>query len=260
MRSLFRSRTTAVVAGAAVVVSLGATSAVAGSLISSSDIRDGSIQSHDIGSYQVKKQNLGSQSVDSRRLVDESITLHDVHPHLVNYLKGAQGIQGEPGDQGAKGEQGPAGPAGKDFTLEHAALAAPKTIEHIGGTINTRATYLDTSVELPAGKYLVQVDGAFSSASDAADKTVDVYPQLSLWLDRNDDGQFRWQEEGDISPNAVMPVAKNRHISVNGTTVVDLDEDTTVGLLGFGYTSTQGSERSGEINVVRAMLTATKIG
>ena len=105
------------------------------------------------------------------------------------------------------------------------------------------------------------VDAAFMSASDSTTPDVEVYPQVSLWIDRNDDGEFMWeQQEGDISPNAIMPKAKKRHINASGITQVTITEDNTyVGLLAFGYTSTQGSERSGEINVTRAVISAMRV-
>jgi hypothetical protein len=175
--------------------------------------------------------------------------------------QGAPGQQGPAGDQGAKGDQGDQGGPGKDgvFTVQAASLDAPKAIAKIGGPINDNNTKLGVELELPAGKYVVTVDGAFQSSATAANAAVNVWPQLSLWLDKNADNQFAWQTEGDISPNALMPTAPNRHIWVHGTTVIELAETTKVSLLGFGYTSTQGSERSGEINVIRATLTATPL-
>lgn len=171
---------------------------------------------------------------------------------------GPQGPQGLPGAAGAKGDKGDKGDPGIS-SLTVAELPAPKAITTIGGPINTGNTNLDTGLTLPAGRYLVNVDAAFMSSVDSTVPNTEVYPQVSLWIDKDASGTFAWQTEGDISPNAIMPLAKDRHISTNGTTVVTLTEETYVGLVGFGYTSTQGSERSGEINVVRAVITAVPL-
>jgi hypothetical protein len=140
------------------------------------------------------------------------------------------------------------------------ALADPKTIEKIGGPINDNNTDLDVGITLEPGRYVVTVDGSFISDQAAGEGTPAVWPQLSLWIDRNDDGNFQWQAlEGDISPNALMPTAAKRHISVHGSTVIDVDEITNVGLLGFGYAADGSDARSGEIKVNRAVLTATPL-
>lgn len=139
-------------------------------------------------------------------------------------------------------------------------LADAKTIESIGGPINNNNTDLEVGITLKPGRYVVTVDGAFISDQAAGEGAPAVYPQLSLWIDRNHDGGFQWQQdEGDISPNALMPAAANRHISVHSSTVIVLTETTDVGLLGFGYAADQSSARSGEIDVDRAVLTATPL-
>jgi hypothetical protein len=175
---------------------------------------------------------------------------------------GAKGDPGTPGANGTNGTNGQDGADGKDgvFVQDAATLAAPKKIVNIGGPINTNNTDLGVKLTLPAGKYLLTVDGAFMAAADSSAPTVSVWPQLSLWIDKSKDGAFQWQQgEGDISPNALMPNQKDRHIWVHGSSVVELTEELNVGLLAFGYTSTQGSERSNEIDVIRATLTATPI-
>lgn len=222
-----------------------------------SEIQGNSIAQQDIGPGGVS----GSDGPGDAELQAGTVGKKDLSANLLTWL-GQQAGQGPKGDKGDKGDDGEAGAPGKDgvFTLQASSLAAPKPVEHIGGPINDNATNLGVDLTLPAGSYVVTVDGAFSSDAAAADPSVDVWPQLSLWLDRNGDGAFRWQDgEGDISPNALMPTKADRHIWVHGTTVVTLDTETKVGLLGFGYTSTQGSERSGEIDVVRATLTATPL-
>jgi hypothetical protein len=254
----------ALVAGGAL---LAGGAAIAAGTITSGDIKDQTIQSRDIGeggvgtselrNNDVRRGDIKDGAVGPGEILDGSVRAADLDDGLAESLKGEKG---DPGEAGAPGADGADGADGKDgvFAVQAAALAAPMAIEKIGGPINDNNTDLGVALTLPAGKYVVTVDGAFSSDT-AGDAAVDIYPQLSLWLDKNADGAFTWSDEGDISPNAVMPTAANRHISVHGTTVVTLEAETKVGLLGFGYTSTQGSERSGEIDVVRAALTATPV-
>jgi hypothetical protein len=250
-----------IVACVAVALVVGTTSATAASLVTGKDIKNGTITSADL-----KRGSISS----SRLAPGVRQQLNGVGTQGAKV--GAKGDKGDKGDvggngrdgvgaQGPTGPQGPRGPQGPAGVLAPLsdALAAPMAIENIGGPINDRKTDLETGMELDPGTYIVNVDAAFSSAADSLVPSTEIYPQVSLWIDRNHDGEFTWQTEGDISPNAVMPKAKNRHISASGTTQVTLTEKTYVGLLGFGYTSTQGSERSGEINVVRAVVGALPV-
>ena len=116
---------------------------------------------------------------------------------------------------------------------------------------------------LAAGTYIVTVDAAFESAL-AGNSAVEVYPQVSLFVDKDADGRLDYSgdaavNEGIISPNAIMPSAANRHISASGVAMVTLTGSQKIGLVAFGYTSTQGNERSGEIKVVRAVVGALKV-
>ena len=186
--------------------------------------------------------------------------------------QGPQGEQGPRGAQGPQGETGARGPAGfgtmyvDGFAQD--ALQSGTSI-NIGGSINARATDLGVELaDMPAGTYAVTIDGAFILDQEASWNDVDVYPQLSLQIDRNCDGAFRWQDgEGDISPNALMPRMAGRHIAVNADTVIELQptaecEDSTtptLRLLGFGYDSEGGKSGDGEIEVMRATLTAVPV-
>lgn len=264
--SLLGNRFTAVVAGAAVIATIGATGAVAADMITGKDIQDGSISNKEF------VQGIRAYNGSTRNRADANTTRTMEHATKIGELENTDPVPGPAGPAGADGAVGPVGPAGPQGPVgtpgadaviapHMAMLTAPKTIANVGGPINTNNTNLDTGFTLPAGKYLITVDGAFMSAVASSTPDVDVYPQLSLWLDKSGDGAFQWQEgEGDISPNALMPDAADRHISTSGRTIVTLDAETNVGLFGFGYTATRGSERSGEIDVVSAMLTATPLG
>ncbi|MDP3892486.1 hypothetical protein [Nocardioides sp.] len=236
MKSPARSRLALIAAGA-VALSLfaGSTGAVANRLISGKDIAKGAVTSKHISDKTIKARDIKPGAVKMKHLA----------PNVQDKVNFTPPAQGSP-------------PVANGITgVEVAALEAPVSIEKIGGPINDNNTDLEVGLTLPAGTYLVSVDGLIQSDVAAADPSVDVYPQISLWVDRSGDGSFQWQaEEGDISPNALMPDQPNRHISVSGQSVVTLTEETYVGLLAFGYTSTQGSERSGELDVRHALLTA----
>lgn len=135
MRSLFRSRATIVVAGAAVVLGLGGTTAVAAGLIDSSDIKDNSIYSADIHDGSVANDDLGWNSVTGGKVANGAISLVDLATEVQTQLdqaaksaynlaveggfSGSQAewlasLNGDPGEDGVDGGQGPAGPAGAD--------------------------------------------------------------------------------------------------------------------------------------------------
>lgn len=245
--SIVRNRITAVAVGATIVVALGASGAVAAKLVTSRDIKDGTIRSVDIATGGVTGSDIRDGSVGTFDLRDGSVSSADIRDGSV----GLADLSTQ-----AKSALAPSeGLAGVSVDT----LGAPLAITAIGGPINDNNTDLETGLTLPAGRYLVTVDGAFESATSVAD-AIDVYPQLSLWIDRNGDDAFKWQDgEGDISPNALMPDAANRHISVSGSTIIELDDETYVGLLAFGYASDQSSARSGEIDVKAATITATPL-
>ena len=187
-------------------------------------------------------------------------------------LKGETGAAGAKGDAGghsgsrrvAKGDKGDAGPQGPAGVVAPVSAVFPVTpIANIGGPINTNQTVLGMVENLAAGTYIVTVDAAFESTV-AGNPDVEVYPQVSLFIDKNGNGRLDYSadstaNEGIISPNAIMPSAANRHISASGVAMVTLTATQKIGLVAFGYTSTQGNERSGEIKVVRAVVGALKV-
>lgn len=146
-------------------------------------------------------------------------------------------------------------------------VSGPVTIEHIGGSINANQTSLGVQLEdLPRGWYLFQVDGAFTSSVAAADPSIEVTPQLSLFFDKDGDGRLDWAadatNEGSVSANAIMPVGANRHITVSGQILQHVDPDLgedNVGLALHGYASDQSSARSGELELQYAQVTATPV-
>ncbi|TNM48252.1 hypothetical protein FHP29_01705 [Nocardioides albidus] len=240
--SVWKSRTAAVAVGATIAVGLGASGSVAADLITSKDIKNETIRSKDVKDGTLKGKDVKDGALTGADLTDGSIGLADLAPAARSGAAPGIGING----------------------TEVATLADDVVIAKIGGPINDNNTDLHTALTLPAGQYLVTVDGAVESSADAVAPMIDVFPQLSLWLDKNGDGEFRWQDgEGDISPNTLMPAVKNRHRSISGTTVITLTATTKVGLLAFGYASDQSAARSGDqpdaIKVTSATLTATPL-
>ena len=239
-------------------LALGGGTATAASLFTGASVTDGSLTGADIKDGSLKKKDIKTGAVSESRLSKGVRNKLNEPSTTVSGSPGAAGAKGDTGAAGSKGDKGDKGPAGILGSLADS-LAAPMAIAKIGGPINANNTDLHTGLTLPAGTYIVTVDAAFES-SQAGDAAVEVYPQVSLWIDRDDNGAFTWQTgEGDISPNAIMPRAANRHISASGLTHVTLTEETYVGLVAHGYTSTQGSERSGQINVVRAVIGALPV-
>jgi hypothetical protein len=244
-----------ILACVAVALIVGTTSATAATLVTGKQVKDGSLTGADVKNGSLRKADLSDKAINS--------------------LKGKNGATGPQGAAGAKGEVGPAGLAGKEgvngkdgkdgkdaVVTPVSKVFAPTTIVDIGGSITARQTPLGT-LELDPGTYIVTVDAAFESTS-AGDAAVEVYPQVSLFIDKDDDGRLDYStdpmvNEGDISPNAIMPTAANRHISTSGITQVTLTAGQKLGLAAFGYTSTQGNERSGQIKVVRAVIGALPV-
>ena len=220
-------------AGAVAIVGLGTTGAVAGKMVGSQQIKKNA----------VKSKQIAKNAVKSGHIADGAVAARDLRPNLVNKIKvGVQsGVQVEVAEM-------------KPETT---------TINKIGGPIADNKTEVEgTELTLKKGTYLVTVDGAFKKAEDAAETWgTEIYPQLSLFIDHEDDGNYDWEAgEGDISPNALMPEAADRHIQVSGTTVVTLEKKTPLSLLAFGYAADGSSKASGEIDVIDATLTASKIG
>lgn len=141
------------------------------------------------------------------------------------------------------------------------AITAPVVIDKIGGPIATNGTKLSAvDLVLPAGTYIVQVSGQIDRTTAAATPGKQTQPQLSLWLDKDNDDAFEWQTgEGSISPNGTIPDTKDRSVTVNGQTVVTLDAPTHVKLLAFGYNADTSAAGAGELTVGAAMVSATPI-
>lgn len=112
---------------------------------------------------------LPKNSVGSAQLKKNSVTLAKISPSARKALRGAVGAQGaagvagdkgEQGDPGAKGDRGPtgeAGAAGERGPSDLYVQEAPLSDDVISGSTTVR------SLDLPAGKYLIQAIGRVSN-------------------------------------------------------------------------------------------------
>lgn len=125
----FRSRTTAVLSGAILLVALGGVGgAVAAGQIGSADIRDHSVRQVDLAKNSVTAKQVKKNAVRSGELKDGGVRPGDlsaaVHALIATAVTGPAGpagpegpagpAGGPAGPQGEAGPAGPAGPAGAD--------------------------------------------------------------------------------------------------------------------------------------------------
>jgi hypothetical protein len=174
-------------------------------------------------------------SVNSSSVVNNSLTEHDFTPFT------------------------------RDKLNERAAVLAEKvTIVNIGGPIagEGRATKVPMQLTMQPGKYLMRLSGAFQRNTAAADGDPAIRPQVSIWLDLNGDDSYDWQigeQGGNISPNVLIPTRTGRHMSFSGETFVVISDPTVVQVAAFGYADDGGTAGSGQIDLVAATLTSTRV-
>jgi hypothetical protein len=171
---LLRSRTTAVVAGAILLVGLGGVGgAVAAGQIGSKDIRDGGVKTADLGKRAVTATKLKPGAVRSGQIKDGGVRSRDLRDGGVlpadlsaavrEMLEtpgpvGPQGPagepggpQGDPGPQGLPGEAGPAGPAGPAGVSGYA--LANETKQFSGNSTQTLAVTCPAGTKALGGGY-----------------------------------------------------------------------------------------------------------
>lgn len=142
-----------------------------------------------------------------------------------------------------------------DMTKGLADAANPQEIGLVGGPIKTNGTKLSLDLVAPAGKYMVTVSGQIDRHQDAAKPGRATQPQLSLWIDSNNNGEFEWQDgEGSISPNCTIPDTAGRSCTVSGTTVLTFTEAKHLKFVAFGYNGDGSDAGSNELAVSNATL------
>jgi S-layer homology domain len=169
---------------------------------------------------------------------------------------GTQGPRGPAGPPGAAGAPGAPGAPGTDAQVTaQVGIGVIPILDGltIGGPIADNHTPLPgATLSLAAGDYMIEVYGAFEIPGDGGAPEcdlfpgVDIWPQLTFWIDQDASGTYNGGE-GLISPNVLMPNCNGRHANVSGQIVISLDATTSVGLIAFGYTSTGGTEGTGDI-------------
>jgi hypothetical protein len=105
---LLRSRTTAVAAGAILLVTLGGVGgAVAAGQIGTKDIRNGGVKTADLGKGAVTAKKLKAGAVRSKALKDGAVAPADLSAAVQEMI--ATAVAGPAGPEGPEGPQGPAG-------------------------------------------------------------------------------------------------------------------------------------------------------
>jgi hypothetical protein len=130
--SIFRSRTAAVAAGAAVLVGVSSFGAVAGSLVTSKDIKNDTVRSvdvHDNGLYMRDLSHGVQKRINASGPQGLKGDTGAQGPQGATGAQGPQGATGAQGPQGATGAQGPQGePGAPQFTSVQTFLTAPSTV------------------------------------------------------------------------------------------------------------------------------------
>lgn len=199
--SVLKNRITAVLAGSALVVGLGATGAVAGSLITSKQIENGTVRSVDVK--------------------DESLRVADLRPgarELLSGSAGTDGVDGVDGEDGTDGEDGSQGPQG-DPGLANVESDGP----YPGASVITQgdnSRSLVTAdgqaqtvwVQCAPGK--VALGGGFTLAADAGQAAAEAVTVIESAPTQIAEGaevyhQIAGDPDGSFLPNAWKVVAIN---------------------------------------------------
>ena len=136
IRNMKRPRLATIVAALALFIAIGGTATAAG-LINGKDIKKG--------------------TVTAKQIKNKTITKGKLAPAAVKSLKGAKGPKGAKGDQGVQGVQGEPGANGV-ITADSETELGPENV--VANTDKTLANII-----VPSGKYVVNADFNYSSAS-----------------------------------------------------------------------------------------------
>lgn len=157
MKRFIRSRTGAVVTGAAVLAVMTGGGAVAHGMIDSADIVDRSIAKRDIGrgavgSIEVRDRSLGMRDLNhfTRRAIRQGGETGHVGPTGPQGPAGAPGPTGPRGPAGPVGPQGPAGPAGPGGDTVTATYI-DRVLTTSSETMTEKAAACPTSTQVIAG-------------------------------------------------------------------------------------------------------------
>lgn len=192
---------------------------------------------------------LPANSVGTAQVKDGSLGQSDLYPGFVKALYGV--YNSTVGFPALKPEVTSA----LNSTRMLADAANPQEIGLVGGPIKTNGTKLSMDLTVPAGTYLVTVSGQIDRHQDAAKPGRATQPQLSLWRDKNNNGEFEWQDgEGSISPNCTIPDTTGRSCTVSGSTKISTTATEHWKFVAFGYNGDGSDAGSNELAVSNATL------
>lgn len=137
---------------------------------------------------------------------------------------------------------------------------ANQDIKKLSGPIAANGTTLK-GIDLTgfSGTFIATISGQVDRHTVAGNPGLQVQPQLSLWRDCDNDGVFEWQDgEGGMSPNATIPDAKNRSVTINGTQVYSVYKACHTKLIAHAY-SADGSPYKGDPEMVVGWATLTLV-
>ena len=241
MKSPLKSRTGAVVAGAAVLALLTGGGAIAAGVITSADIVNQTI----------KKQDIGSDAVGGSEVVEGSLGLRHLNDYTRSQIaksgaSGTQGPAGPKGDTGATGAVGPKGEPGANGTNGVGAkgdkgdsgqanvttyVTAPSTtpawaglnVVDVPATAKTGGRGVDSQTplltfELDAGSYLIDGTAQFFHFVPGTDS--EDFGVVSLLVDGSSDYGTAW--------TADIPNDGNNAAQTNANTYLTITEDDTI--------------------------------
>lgn len=135
-----------------------------------------------------------------------------------------------------------------DNTRAFAANAdANQAIVKQGGPITDNGTTVK-GIDMTgfSGTFIATVSGQVDRTLAAPVAGKQVQPQFSLWRDCDNDGVFEWKTgEGIMSPNATIPDAKDRSVTINGSVKYSVYKACHTKLVAFAYAA-DGSGYAGE--------------
>lgn len=218
--------------------------------VTGTHVKDGSLTTKDISqaTQDKLKGNAGADGAQGPQ--------GEAGPQGPSGADGEDGAQGPKGDTGDTGPQGPTGATGEDgedgVVTPVYKETAPVNVAKIGGSFKTNATLAGT-VELPAGKYILDVNGFFRSNQATSGQTT---LQTAVRVGWN--GADTFGTDLGTAFTGGTPTAANREVSNSATRVVHLPTTTTVQLLVFGYDNSGGSADSGKFDAT-VFFTATPV-
>jgi hypothetical protein len=227
-----------VVATMALFVALG------GSSYAAVQLSNGQVKTKHLAKNAVKAKKLAPDSVNSGKVKDGSLLAQDFEPGQLpagaqgpQGDTGSQGLKGDTGSQGLKGDKGDPGPSATFQDRRDALVTVPEPGGGLGAAI--------TSLNLPAGHYLVEFNGTMQRNGLTAGQSVDHY--LVLRVDGSVISSVPVSSvQGSTSIGAASAVASRR--------LLTLASPTTIAVHGFSGTGTGTSSQA------RGVLTATQVG